>query len=378
MAALNLSWALLLGWAAVPASAAPPSPPEMPRFLRQLDRAVNAGDWTLQCNSAQFCQIIGVVRPPRDHIGVRTVVMIERGIGAGEAPRVRLAFLDSLGALAVPPPEDNWRLASRGLMRGKAVPLGLGPVEADGAYRASPGAAAAIIAALQRWPGAAVHDGERRIARMPRGELARLMRRMDRLQHPGKDPLTPEERVQWLQEYHYTILPPGTAEPVEGRAPAAVEAACPDRALANRPFLFRIGPAHRLWIAECPEGNRIFLHPDGAAPILFEMRDLGGMIRPHDYAGIEGDGLLALQMPGKDARTDCGRWVRFGWTGSAFAMIREQRYARCRGVPHAFWPRVWYPTSWRYAEAPPSDGGNAPPPPQEINLPPTDQGGSPP
>jgi len=103
MAALNLPWALLLGLAAVPASAAP-TPPEMPRFLRQLDRAVNAGDWTLQCNSAQFCQIIGVVTPPRNHIGVRTVVMIERGVGKGEALRLRLAFLDSLGALPCPRP----------------------------------------------------------------------------------------------------------------------------------------------------------------------------------------------------------------------------------------------------------------------------------
>ena len=375
MAALKRPWVLLLGLAAVPASAAPP--PELPRFLRELDRAVNAGDWTLQCNSSQFCQIIGVVTPPRNHIGVRTVVMIERGVGVGEAARLRLAFLDSLGDLAVPPPEDHWRLIPRGRLRGsEALPLGLGPVEADGAYRASPEAAAAIIAALQRWPGAAVHNGERVIARMPRGNLARLMRRMNRLQHPGKDPLTPAERSAWLQEYHYTVLRGGGAEPVAGLVPDAVGAACRDRALPNRPFLYRIGPMHRLWIAECPDGNHIFLHPDGAEPIHFEMRDLAGTIRPHDYAGIGGDGLLILQLPGKGARTDCGRWVRFGWTGSAFAMIRDQRYARCRGVPPEFWPRVWYPTSWRYADAPPSDGGNAPSPSHEINLPPTDQGGS--
>ncbi|MCL9998332.1 MAG: hypothetical protein NBV68_03030 [Erythrobacter sp.] len=374
MAALTLPWALLLGLAALPASAAPP--PEMPRFLRQLDRAVHAGDWTLQCNSGQFCQIIGVVRPPRDHIGVRTVVMIERGPAAGAAPRLRLAFLDSLGALAVPPPEDHWRLIARGLMRREALPLGLGPVEADGAYRASPEATPAIIAALRRWPGAAVHNGERVIARMPRGDLDRLMRRMDRLQHPGTDPLTPEERVQWLQEYHYTVLRGSAAEPVEGLAPDAVEAACPGRALANRPFLYSIGPQHRLWIAECPDGNHVFLQPDGADPIHFEMRDtVTGKIRRHDYAGVGGDGLLMLQLPGEGGRSDCGRVVRFGWTGSAFAMIREQRYARCRGVPHQFWPRVWYPTSWRYAEAPPSDGGNAPPAAGEVSLPAKNKGG---
>lgn len=372
MAAATLPLALLLGWAALPVSAAVP---EMPRFLRTLDRAVNAGDWTLQCNASQFCQIIGVVTPPRNHIGVRTVVMIERGIGVDEAPRLRLAFLDSLGALAVPPPEDHWRLMPRGRLRGsQALPLGLGPVEADGAYRADPQAAAAIIAALRRWPGAAVHNGERVIARMPRGNLDRLMRRMDRLQHPGTDPLTPEERSQWLKEYHYTVLRSSAAEPPEGLGPDAVESACVGRALANRPFVYRIGPGHRLWIAECPEGNHIFLHPDGEAPIHFELRDLVGTIRPHDYAGMGGDGLLELQLPHKD-RIDCGHWVKFGWTGSTFAMILDQRYDRCRGVPYDFWPRVWYPTSWRYLDAPPSDGGSAPPLRNEVSPAPQDTRG---
>jgi hypothetical protein len=358
MAVATLLLASLFGLGVAPAQAE--VPPEMPRFLRQLDRAVNAGDWTLQCNSSQFCQIIGVVRPPRNHIGVRAVVMIERGIGKDVAPRLRMAFLDSSGALAVPPPEDHWRLIARGTMRREALRLGFGPMETDGAYRASPEAALAIIAALQRWPGAAVHNGERRIARMPRGDLGRLMRRMERLQHPGKDPLSPEERSQWLQEYHYTILRGGGAEPVEGLAPDAVEGACPGRALANRPFLYRIGPQHRLWIAECPEGNRIFLHPDGGDPILFEMRDLTGTIRPHDYAGVDGDGLLVLQLP-REGRIDCGHWVRFGWTGTSFAMILNRRYDRCRSVPHDFWPKIWYPTSWRYADAPPSSGGDAAP-----------------
>jgi len=377
MAALILPWALLLGSAA-PASAqtaeAPPPLP-MPRYLRQLDRAVDAGDWTLQCNSSQFCQIIGVVRPPRNHIGVRTVVMIERGMGTDEAPRLRLAFLDSLGALAVPPPEASWRLVARGTPRREALPLGLGPMEPDGAYRASAQAAAAIIAALRRWPGAAVHNGERRIARMPRGDLDRLMRRMDRLQHPGSDPLTPAERAAWLQEYHYTIL--RSTDPGEAPVPGEVENGCAGRALPNRPFAYRIGPAHRLWIAECPEGNRIFLQPDGEPPILFELRDNSGAVQRHDYAGMTADSLLALQLP-KGDRIDCGGWVTFGWTGSAFAMILERRYHRCRVVPYDFWPRVWYPTSWRYADAPPSDGGNAVPVPAAVNPGPNKTGDTPP
>lgn len=358
--------ASLLGWGVAPARAEAPA--EMPRYLRQLSRAVDAGDWTLQCNSAQLCQIIGVVTPPRDHIGVRTVVMIARGPAPGAAPRLRMAFLDSSGALAVPPPEDHWRLIPRGRLRGTAaLPLGLGPMEADGAYRASPEAAAALIAALRRWPGAAVHDGERIIARMPRGNLERLMGRMDRLQHPGADPLSPAERAQWLQEYHYVTLR-SAIEDNAGAAPDPVEDACSARALPNRPSVHRIGPNHRLWIAWCPEGSQIFLQPDGGEATHFEVRDTNGVTQRHDYAGMDGDSLLELQLP-KGDRIDCGRWLKFGWSGERFEMILEARYARCRMVPYEFWPRVWYPTSWRYADATPSDGGNAPLPDEGVNPP---------
>lgn len=127
---------------------------KMPDYLRELDRPVNAGDWTLQCNTSLACQIIGVVTPPRNHVGVRAVVMIDRGVAHDARPVLRMAFLDSTGALAVPPPEDHWRLIPRGRLRHEvALPLGFGEREADGAYRASPEAAAAIIAALRRWPG---------------------------------------------------------------------------------------------------------------------------------------------------------------------------------------------------------------------------------
>lgn len=362
MTAATLSLASLL-WVAPAAGA----PGKMPAFLRQLDRAVHAGDWTLQCDSSQFCQIIGVVTPPRNHIGVRAVVMIERGVAKDARPRLRMAFLDSSGALAVPPPEESWRLVPKGrLRRAVALPLGFSEAEADGAYRASPEAAEAIVAALRRWPGAAVHNGERTIARMPRGNLDRLMRRMDRLQHASRPPLTEAERSQWLKEFHYTVLRSDADE--EAPVPDAVEDACSGRALPNRPFLFRIGPQHRLWIAECPEGNRIFLHPDGAGPIHFEMRDNAGVIQRHDYAGFGGDSLLVLQMPRGD-RIDCGHWVKFGFSGEVFQMILHRRYDRCRAVPYDFWPKVWHPTTWRYADAPPSDGGDAPPTAEGVSPP---------
>jgi invasion protein IalB len=118
--AATLPLASFLGLAllgAVPARAQE----QMPRYLRELDRAVNAGDWTLQCNSSGFCQVVGVVTVPRNHIGVRTVVMIARDGATGAQPVLRLAFLDSTGALAVPPPDDNWRLIPRGRLRGEVA-----------------------------------------------------------------------------------------------------------------------------------------------------------------------------------------------------------------------------------------------------------------
>ncbi|QDH35744.1 hypothetical protein [Porphyrobacter sp. YT40] len=354
--------------APAPAQGQGPEPAVMPRYLREIDRAVNAGDWTLQCDSGADCEIIGVVTPPRDHVGVRTVVMIGRKHPRGAPLSMRLAFLDSTGALAVHEPEGRWRLIPRGRLRGRAaVPLGLGPREADGAFRASPEAAAAIIAAVQTWPGAAIDNGERVIARMPRGNLGRLLARMERLQHPGKDPLTPAERAQWLREYHQVTLR-GQAEEAPDMAPDAVENACSGRALPNRPFLFRIGPQHRMWIAECPEGNRIFLQPDNAEPVLFELSDNAGAVRQHDYAGFDGDSLLVLQLPDKE-RIDCGHWVKFGWTGSAFAMILHRRYKRCRMVPYDYWPRVWSPSSWRYAGQTPSDGGSGSVPGEGLHEP---------
>ena len=322
-----------------------------PKFLRKLDRAVNAGDWTLQCDSAQFCQIIGVVAPTAHHTRVRAVVMIERGVAADAVPRLRMAFVDSAGGLAEAPPREEWRLIPRGRRgRSVALPLGLGAREPDGAYRAAPETAARIIATLRRWWGSTVHDGERTVARMPRGNLDWLMRRMDRLQHPATDPLTPAERAQWLKQYHYTVL---RSEAAEDRVvPDAVANACSARTVPTSPFVYRIGPKHRLWIAECPEGNHIFLHPDGADPIHFELRDKAGVVQRHDYAGFGGDSLLVLQLPLKE-RVDCGHWLKFGFSGEVFQVILQRRYSRCRMVPYDFWPKVWYPTSWRYADAPP-------------------------
>lgn len=320
---------------------------EMPRYLRELDRPYTAGDWTLQCNGSRFCQIIGVAKLPRDGVGVRAVVLINRAIAADARPRLRIAFIDSLGSLSVPQPDENWRLYSRGLPRmPPPLRLGFGAPEPDGAYRPSPEATSKIINALRRWPGSIIGQRGGLIVKMPRGDLDRLFRKMDRLQHPKKPRLTAQEEAEWLQEYHHVVL---RHSPTDGPVPDDVLMSCDTRTYVNQPTGWRVGPNHRLWSAECPEGYKLFLQRDGKAPVRFDVRDSAGKVFPHAYAGMGDDSLLIIKIA-KDGDEGCGRQLKLGFSGAAFLLIEDRRYDRCRAVPQELWPVVWAPTSWRHSE----------------------------
>lgn len=339
----------------------------IPKYLEELDSPIHDGDWTLQCNGSQFCQIIGVKKVPRNGFGVRTVVMISRGIAMDAKPVLRLAFIDSLGALAVPPPTDSWRLYSRGLLKmPPPIKLSLGEMQANGAYRASPEAAVKLIAAFRRWPGSVIRDRGLKIASTPDGNLDRLMRKMDELQHPKRPRLTEAEKAEWLKEYHYTILRSKPAEDVP--APDAVLLACDTRTYANQPFGVRIGPRHLLWTADCPEGTKIFVQKRGEQPLNFQVYDKAKNVVPHDYAGLDDASLLNVQLPRK-GRIACGRYIKMGFTGEVFVMIEDRQYDRCRNVPYDFWPLMWNPTSWKYADPPPTNEGNAPPTVEGVKVP---------
>jgi hypothetical protein len=338
----------------------------MPDYLQDLERTYRAGDWTLQCNSSQFCQIIGVVKIPKDHVGVRAVVMINRGIAKDAKPVLRIAFIDAMGSLAVPPPTEGWRLYSRGLPKmPPPIKLALGEPQANGEYRASPELAAKMIGALRRWPDSVVQDRGLKIASMPRGNLDRLMRKMDRLQHPKRARMTDAEKAEWLKEYHYTIL---RATPVDEAAPEAILLSCDTRTYVNQPTGHRIGPQHILWTADCPEGTKMHVQKDGEDPVLFEVRDNAKTIRSHDYAGIDPASLLHIHLP-ETHRSICGRYLKMGFTGEAFVMIEDRQFNRCHAVPHKFWPVMWTPTSWKYADTPPTNGGNAPPAIEGVKTP---------
>ncbi len=347
---------LLLG---AEAAAAPVWPEgKLPAYLRELEAPHNAGDWTLQCDSSRVCRIIGVAPARRSGVGARAVVMIDRGLKDAAPLRLRFAFIDSLGSLGIPAPHEGWRLSARGSL-GFPEPLvfGLGSADAQGAYHASPDAAARIIAALQRWPGSEIRDPGRLQLRMPRGHLARLLRRMDRLQHPPSPRLTAAEEAIWMKEYHYVTL---RSQPAEWSMPDDVLLSCDTRTYVNDPQGARIGPKHHLWTADCPEGHKIFLQEGRKDPVIFNLRDSRGRVHLHSYAGLNAQSLLEVQIPRK-GNDMCGRRLKLGFTGTEFAMIEDRRYDRCRMVPHEFWPVVWSPTSWKQIEMAPSDKGNAAP-----------------
>ena len=339
----------------------------MPKYLQDLDRPYNAGDWTLQCNGSRLCQIIGVVRVPKNHVGVRAVVMIKRGIAKDAKPSLRIAFVDSMGSIGMPPPTEGWRLYSRGLPKmPPPIKLGLGQAETDGAYSTSPEGTAKIISALKRWPGSVIHERGRRVAKMPRGDLARLFRKMDKLQHPKRPRMTAQETAHWLKEYHYVIL---RSSPYQGSIPDSVLLSCDTRTYVSNAFGVLIALDKVLYTAECPEGTKVFLQNAGQEPIKFDVINNDGKNQPRGYAGYNTDSsLLEIQIP-KKGNEGCGHWLKVGYTGREFAMIEDRRYDRCRAVPYGFWPKVWYPTSWKYADIPPTNEGNAPPAVEGVKTP---------
>lgn len=337
-----------------------------PKYLRDLERPYNAGDWTLQCDSSRLCQIIGVVKPPRSGKGLRAVVMIRRGIAPGAAPSLRIAFIDPIGFLGGEVSTETWRLYARGLPKmPPPLRLGLGTIEGDGGYRAEPAQAQRLLGALQRWPGSVISDRGRTIARMPRGNLSRLLRKMDRLQHPSKPRLSAAEEATWLKQYHYVVQ---RSAPADMAVPDMVLLSCDTRTYVNEPRGVRFGTSHYLWTASCPEGTKVFLQKEGKDPVKFDLRDEQGKIRPHDHAEFNAASLLELSLPRK-GNALCGRYLKFGFSGGTFVMIEDRRYDRCRMVPPEFWPLVWHPTSWRYSDAPPSNGGNAPPANEGVSKP---------
>lgn len=351
LARLVLVLALLAG----PALAAAPPAGPMPPYLRQLDRQYRAGDWVLQCDSWGACHILGAAPLARDPAALRAVVLIRRGDKPGAPYAVRLGLINGLGEiLPLAEGPGGAMLARQGGVRPRALPFALGPRGEDGgSHTVTAPDGGVLVRALRRWPAAVLRLGDGRMAAMPRGNLAHLLRIMDRLQHPPADPLTPAERSAWLREYHYRVLRPARAQ---AGLPDSVSLACDTRTYPVSAEGWQLDRRNRLWIAQCPEGSKLFLQSGEGDPVSFDLRDREGRIQPRIWADYEAkSGLLRVAVP-RQGRGDCGQVVRFGWTDAAsFGMIEHRKLELCRLVPAEFWPLSWTPSSWRFVPAIPPE-----------------------
>jgi hypothetical protein len=345
---------LLAGTAHASAASGP-----LPQYLRELDLPYHEGDWTLQCNSSRFCQIIGAPEASQDDVGVRAVVMINRGIARDARPVVRIGFVDRKGSKIVPPPNNDWRLLMLGLEKvSTPVRLLLGDPQANGAYRAPPEVAAQIVGALRDWPVTSIQDGGKKVASMPTGNLGRLLSKMEELQHPNSPRMTEAQNNEWLKEYHYAIFRSSVVD--SSTMPESVLRSCDVGNHVNVPFGARIGPKHFIWIINCADGSKVFLQKEGEAPILSNVRENATTIRSHSYAVFDANSLLHIHLPAQD-NAACGQRLKMGFNGEAFDLIEYRRLARCRDVPPEFWPILWSPTSWKYVDSLPQIEKSVPP-----------------
>ena len=323
---------------------------DKPDHLRKLDRPYRSGDWVLQCDSSRICRIIGVVRKSGRKTDVRTIVALSRGIEKNAKFHVRFAFVNNAG-VAITAASPTLSLYPLGLFSLDApVPLSL--VDAEGEpgfpfYRPKTEPAAKIIKALQRWPGAMRTGQGKYISRMPQGDLKWLIRKMNKLQHPGPGAMTKAEEAEWMKEYHYHFV---RAKPAGDIAtPPNVVQACETAADIET---WKLDAVHTLWISHCSSGSSLFLRREGEAALKFDMRDSKREIQALSLVRFDPDySMLELGLAKKAGREDCGRRVRFVFTDQQeFGTLEDRRYDLCRGVPPAYWPLVWSPTSWKFIE----------------------------
>jgi len=338
------AWPILLALLPMAAQAE-----ERPAFLRYAQKPHRAGDWILQCESGGICRIVGIVRARGAEANVRALVMIERGDAQGAQPAVRFAFVDGIGNAAPVAPDTGWHMRPRGLHGIAPVALGVGAApDGDGSFGLGARQSEAMLRALLRWPDTELRDRHRRVSRLPQGDLARLFRVMDDIQHPRRG-LTTAERSRWLRTYHFTIRRPQRADDVA--APESILLACDTRPYTIAQQAWRLEPTTLLWIVDCPEGAKLFTQRGAADPKAAPITDDHGRVQALTTARIDPETALIEVAMLKNGRFDCGRRLRFGHIGDQrFGMIEDRQMPLCRGIAPAYWPRVWAPNSWRLTD----------------------------
>jgi hypothetical protein len=348
---------------------------QRPQYLQDLSRAYRAGDWVLQCDSSRICRILGVVRTSGRDTDRRAIIVISRGIEANAQYFVRFAFIDDHGLVLPPPAEPIWLYATGRPGLPLPLRLTLGPAEGEAEaplYRVGADQAWRVVNALRRWPGAVLRGPGGVTSRMPRGDLAALLAQMDALQVSPASRMSAEEENQWMREYHYAVV---RARPATGLPhPDAVAQSCGDHGQVVAQESWAVDADAVLWIAHCSAEAKIFMQRREAGalaePVPLHVTHITGTRRPVREARFDRETSFLQLLLSDEGRWDCGTRVRYGYTDqAAFGVIEDRHMPLCRAIPAGYWLRVWSPTSWRYADAPPSDEGNALPPTEGVVRP---------
>lgn len=328
---LRFALLLLFGWASAAQAQA------TPRFER-------AGDWALVCDNQQQCTLTGVANIPGS---VRIAVSITRDNTPAAPAFVRMVLLRHDGVVV-----GDAHLHGAGFDYTLAGPDGGLVLRADatvieGLQFFDPAQSGAIVDWLARHRPTHLLSGGQPYALLPRGNLPRLLRLMDRRQ---PDVARPEE--PWPETYE----PPRFDHEIYPRDQVTIEALppeiareCPGATTLNSPAF---GIDHTteptlMLVVPCYDHAAIFVWRPGGPPSRWLLRDGIGQRYQTSVATYEADqGLLHLRFTNGD-RQDCGYGADWAWVdGEGYMLLTSWWMPDCRGLPPILWPRTFLLSSW--------------------------------
>ena len=347
--AATLGGVLLAGCFSVLAACATAQsyPPPVPLTFETAERD---GDWLLQCNNFETCQISGVAARDGGDAPYRALVTLSRIGTSGEAPLVNVALIDRLGSPpAVPQPVDGLRLLSARAATLDAPPLAVRfPMEQPFAGQLLTETSGDALVAAMAGGATSLGIPGRPIATLPRGNLSRLVAMMRERQRDYVESGAAAEDAM-ISRFYYEIRP---AAPLSGGTePPLVRAMCPNR--RNGPvesFALREGgPAPRLFLVPCPRGTAmVIVAADGTAwrfdppaPRFGRTRFTRRLVDFDAESGI----LTLSDIAPRDA--SCGIYSNWGWTvDEGMLLLQSFGQPLCRGIPRALWPNIFEQISW--------------------------------
>jgi hypothetical protein len=307
-----------------------------PRFDR-------AGDWSLICDENSTCTIIGIPDLPNQPGNVRIAVSILRGNEPGAPNYLRMLLIRWDGV----PVEDQhlygFHLAGPdgGLMLDASGDM------AQGINFFFPAQSAQLIDWFARHRPAQLLQEGQPFARLPAGNLARLLRIRDQRQ-----PAVAQSRERWAQEdehgrVNFEIFP-REQEPLDA-LPPQIPRECPGATPADSPAYgidHTTSPTLML-VVPCGKQAAIFTWFRDGAPVRQNLSDPIAQRYSHSTVDYDDDqGLLTFTFT-NGRRQDCGYRSQWAWVdGEGFMRLQAWWMPDCRGLPPILWPQIFNLTGW--------------------------------